>query len=511
MFKKIISNPSKSIVGQLRLIVVVLVVFAGFNLANLMHQTRGASSDGRVVNKTGVVRGKTQRLMKLVFLQGRPEPVVAEAQTDSESSAFETDPFEADQASADSEPSTVVAADNLPRDEIEQKIDKFMIDLDQIIAGLTNGSQELELPKIRDSEYQANMAELSQAWEQLKVDIDSFLEAPTRQQRAALLADSEAYWDLTNKTTDSAEVHATQNARNSTLLALIVNVGILIFILIISETLRKRLRTTVTSLTSSSTQIATTIAQQERIASQQASSVNETTTTMDELEASSRHAAEQAIAAVEDAKQAFAASESGQQAVSQGLEGMFALEQKVEAISEQIVTLSGQADQISNISQLVIDFANQTNMLALNSSVEAVRAGEHGKGFAVVANEIRKLADQSQQSADKINALVSDIQKAINETVMVAEEGTKTVKSGVQIAKRAEEAFGEVKEAVNQVVINNQQVSLNLKQQVNAIQQVVDAMESINQGAKETAGGLGQTKEGTQHLNEAAIGLQKMV
>ncbi|MGF1524115.1 MAG: methyl-accepting chemotaxis protein [Leptolyngbyaceae cyanobacterium] len=500
-------NPSKSIVGQLRLIVAVLFVFAAFNLVNLYRQTTGASGDSRVINYTGIVRGKTQRLIKLVFLQGQPNGVEVEVSADAEENSVPISP----PAETDSEPIGEAVEDTLPRAEIQQNIDAIIPELDQIIAGLANGDSELELAKINDSDFQANMVDLRQAWEQLKTDVESFLEEPSPQRRADLLAASEAYWDLTNKTTFSAEAHAASNVQNSTRLAVVLNVGILIIILIISETLRMRLKTTVAGLTTSSTQIATTIAQQERIASQQASSVNETTTTMDELEASSRHAAEQAIAAVEDAKQAFAASEAGQKAVSQGLEGMFALEQKVEAIAEQIVTLSGQASQISNISQLVIDFANQTNMLALNSSVEAVRAGEHGKGFAVVANEIRKLADQSQQSADKINALVSEIQKAINETVMVAEEGTKTVKSGVQIARRAEEAFGEVKEAVNQVVLNNQQVSLNLKQQVNAIQQVVDAMEAINQGAKETAGGLGQTKEGTEYLNEAAIGLQKMV
>ncbi len=266
-----------------------------------------------------------------------------------------------------------------------------------------------------------------------------------------------------------------------------------------------------TNISTSSQEMATTIAEQERVASQQAASVSETTTTMDELEASSRHASEQAAAAVEAAKRAFAASDQGSLAVNQSLERMQALQKNVEVIAEQVVDLSSQASQIGNISQLVIDFANQTNMLALNSSVEAVRAGEHGKGFAVVANEIRKLADQSQQSADKINALVSNIQKAINETVMVTEEGTKTVKAGVEIAKQTETAFGEIKESVNQVVLNNQQVSLNLKQQVDAIQQVVDAMEVIDRGAKETATGLNQSKVGTEQLNDAALVLQQMV
>jgi Methyl-accepting chemotaxis protein (MCP) signalling domain len=264
-------------------------------------------------------------------------------------------------------------------------------------------------------------------------------------------------------------------------------------------------------ITTSSSQMMTTMDEQERIASQQATAVNETTTTMDELEASCRQSAEQAQASVGAAKHALALVKEGSLAVGQTKEGMFTLEQKVEAIADQIINLSSQANQVSSISQLVSDLANQTNMLALNSSVEAVRAGEHGKGFAVVANEIRKLADQSQQASEKISTLVSGIQKAINSTVMVTDEGTKTAKQGVQIAQATDRTFTGVKDAVDQVVLNNQQVSLNLKQQVDAIQQVVEAMETINRGARETVTGLTQTKAGSQKLNQTALVLKEIV
>jgi len=267
----------------------------------------------------------------------------------------------------------------------------------------------------------------------------------------------------------------------------------------------------VSGISTSSQQIFSTLEQQERVASQQAASVSETTTTMDELEASCRQAAEQAKAAAMSAQQVLQMAEGGTKAVGETLEGMFNLEHKVGAIAEQIVHLSEQANQIGNISQLVSDLANQTNMLALNSSVEAVRAGEHGKGFSVVANEIRKLADQSQKSAEKISGLVFEIQNAINSTVMVTEEGTKTVKTGVQIAKQTDQAFSGVAGAINNVVLNNQQISLNLKQQVDAMQQIVEAMDTINKGSKETATGIHQTKLGTQQLKEAALTLKRMV
>ncbi|MBD2775993.1 methyl-accepting chemotaxis protein [Iningainema tapete] len=267
----------------------------------------------------------------------------------------------------------------------------------------------------------------------------------------------------------------------------------------------------INGISASSQQSFSALEQQERIASQQSTSVNETTTTMDELEASFRQSSEQAKAAVAAAQQVLQLTESGTEAVEKNMEGMFVLEKKVGAIAEQMLHLSEQANQIGSISQFVSDLANQTNMLALNSAVEAVRAGEHGKGFSVVANEIRRLADQSQRSAEKIYILVSEIQSAVSSTVMMTEEGTKTVTAGVEIAQKTEQAFVGVEQAVNKVVLNNQQISLNLKQQLDGIQQVVQAMDNINRGAKETAIGINQTKLNTQQLNEIALELKQVV
>lgn len=279
----------------------------------------------------------------------------------------------------------------------------------------------------------------------------------------------------------------------------------------IIRNITQRLNETANTLAASTTEIAATVEQQERTASQQAASVSETTTTMDELGASSRQSSQQAEAATTAAQQALNLTNGGTAAVGKTLEGITVLRDKVSAIAEQILHLSEQTGQIGNISQLVSDLANQTNMLALNAAVEAVRAGEHGKGFSVVASEIRKLADQSKQSAQKINDLVTDIQHAINSTVMVTDEGTKTVEISVQSTQQTASAFAGVADAVNNVVINNQQISLNIKQQVTAIEQVVQAMNSINQGAKETANGICQTRMGTQQLQQAAEILKDMV
>lgn len=267
----------------------------------------------------------------------------------------------------------------------------------------------------------------------------------------------------------------------------------------------------ITSIATSSTEIAATVEEQERMASQQAASVNQTTTTMDELGASSRATSEQIETAASQAMQALSLAGLGTKAVEETLKAMATLKTKVEDLQGQIMQLSEQTDRIGNISTLVSDLANQTNMLALNAAVEAVRAGEHGKGFGVVASEIRKLADRSKKSATQINLLVADIQKAINSTVMVTDEGTKTVESGVNIASETAAAFAGVADAINNVVLSSQQVSLNAKQQAVAIEQVVEAMNSLNQAAAQTASGITQTKVGTQKLNEAALDLKAII
>ena len=338
---------------------------------------------------------------------------------------------------------------------------------------------------------------------------------------------------------------------------------------LISSSIAQKINQAVSAIASSASEIAATTEQQERTVAHQAISVNQTTTTMDELSASSRQAASQATVAAESARQVLNLAESsaaganevlmlaessaqaarqvlnlvegGNKTVAETLEGMASLKEKVAEIAQQIMRLSEQANQIGSITSVVTDLANQTNMLALNAAVEAVRAGENGKGFAVVAAEIRKLADQSKKSADKINTLIYEIDHAISATVMVTDEGRKSADESIKISARTAEAFTSVAQgindvvlqssagvvkaindivlsnqetaltALNDVVVSSNQISLSAQQQAVAIQQVVEAMNALNQGASQTASAISQTKVGSQKLNEAAQNLKSIV
>lgn len=311
---------------------------------------------------------------------------------------------------------------------------------------------------------------------------------------------------------DEAESFAEVNQLRTTIFIATTIFAILIAFVawLFARTISNPIAATINAISTSSTQMAATTAEHERIANQQSASVNETSTTMEELGVSSKQSAQQVQAASEISQSVLALAEEGGHQVQEMLHGMENLREKVNAIAQQILKLSEQTNQIGTITSAMTDFANETKMLAMNAAVEAVRAGEQGKGFSVLSVEIRKLAEESKRSAERINTLVGDVQKATNATVMATEEGTKTVEKTIELAHTTAESFNAVTESMHNVSTNAQQISLNVKQQAEAVRQVVIAMGELKTGAREGAAGITQTKEGIKALNEAALKLKAM-
>jgi len=247
------------------------------------------------------------------------------------------------------------------------------------------------------------------------------------------------------------------------------------------------------ALATSSQIISTSLERQEQMAIQQATAVNQTTTTMDQLATFSQQSDQQAAAAADGTREILTLVDSRSQFSHSRALVQSSLREKVEQITEQIQNLSEQTYQINSITNLVSDIANQTNLLALNAAVEAARAGAQGKSFGVVATEIRKLADKSRKSAGEINSVVANIQNSTHATVMVTKEGN--------------EILERVVTAIDDITKYNQKISLNAKQQAIAIQQVVDSMNMLNHGAAQTASSISETKLGLQQVNEALVRL----
>ncbi|MGE5489832.1 MAG: methyl-accepting chemotaxis protein [Actinomycetota bacterium] len=265
-----------------------------------------------------------------------------------------------------------------------------------------------------------------------------------------------------------------------------------------------------THLASAATQIAATVAEHERTASQQAAAANETSVTIEELSASSRQSAEQAASVATMAGEATRNTEQGSATTRDTLMAMAELKDKIGRMSDHIVRLSDQVGQIGIIAILVRDLAGEINMLALNAAVEASRAGEYGKGFAVVASEVRKLADQSKKSAEQATGIVTDIQKATSASIMMTEDSSRMVVETTRRAEQVGSLFNLLADMISNVSISAQQVMLNAQQQAAAFNQVVEATGSISAGTRETAAGISQTKNAVEQLNQAAQNLKAM-
>jgi methyl-accepting chemotaxis protein len=394
----------------------------------------------------------------------------------------------------------------------EKENDKLSKKLDGIVNGLIRGDKALDLPAAKDPAFLNKMKQVETSWTNLKSTIQAYRSNPKLQSQ--LLDESEKYFELTNEAVFAAEDFSVKNVQHVRLIQLAIlglNLGVLTLVWFILRKMTSTLDGSTSAVAASSVQIASAVEEQERFLSEQAASVNETTATVEELGASSRQAAEQAEASSAGAQQAIALSEEGSKAVFRTMVGIDELRDKVGAIADKIMQLSEQTAQISSISDLVSDIASQTNMLSLNAAVEAARAGEHGKGFAVVAGEVRKLADQSKHSAEKINGLVSEIQSSINSTIMVTDEGTKTAVEGKKLAEETADSFEGIVKAVNNVFLNSQQIVLSAKQQAVAVQQAVSAMNAINLGSRETAAGVVEVKTATSELANTAQQLKAMV
>lgn len=296
--------------------------------------------------------------------------------------------------------------------------------------------------------------------------------------------------------------------------SLIVMGGFFTIVLITGVTIGRMASTlneTMTTVTGTSLQIASTVELHERIASEQATAMNETTNTMEQLGESSRLSAQQAETGAEETTHAMTMAEDGAKTVQQTLDAMSDLKEKVGNLTQEILALSDRIGQIGEISSFVGDLANQTNLLAMNAAVEAAHAGQHGKGFAVVATEIRKLADQSTKSVSRISDLVTDIQQATNSSVVATEEGSRVVGLAMTLAEQTAEVFNNLGNSVSIAAESVQQISLNNKEQASGINQVVEAIESLNTGAAESVGGLKQTSDGLLTLNDAVSNLQALV
>ncbi|WP_346352922.1 methyl-accepting chemotaxis protein [Azotosporobacter soli] len=197
----------------------------------------------------------------------------------------------------------------------------------------------------------------------------------------------------------------------------------------------------------------------------------------------------------------------GVQAVDKAVGQMDLIRSTVDLSAQCVAKLGQRSEEIGLIVDTISGIAGQTNLLALNAAIEAARAGEMGRGFAVVAEEVRKLAEQSQESTKQIAQLIGDIQTDTNAAVSAMEKGTQEVSTGYQVVQGAGHSFEEISAMIEEMVGQVSEASQVMDTIAKRSQRVVTAMQAIDKVSRASAG---QSQEVSAATQEQSASLEEL-
>jgi len=268
----------------------------------------------------------------------------------------------------------------------------------------------------------------------------------------------------------------------------------------LSRGLRREVGAAVGHIQSSSAQLEAAATQQAEGGRDQASALSEITTTISELLITSRQIADSAQRVSRIAEDTAEAAQNGDATIDQTRASIAAIRTQVDLIVTHMLALGEKSQQIGGVVDLVSELAEQTNILAINATIEASGAGEWGRRFAVVAEEIRKLADRTAGSAKEIRALIDDVRGAVNTTVMATEFGAKSVDAGARQFDAATDSFRRIAELVATTNDATREIELSTKQQSTAVEQVNVAASDTARVSQATEASAAQTRQTAAHL-----------
>lgn len=240
------------------------------------------------------------------------------------------------------------------------------------------------------------------------------------------------------------------------------------------------------SINSNVTQITSNIRGQEQASLDSARAMAEMATVIQTIASSSANVADEAY-------EMERRSQQGNTVVRQVSQQMTLITESVKNTASAIQVLESRSQEIGDILNIISGISSQTNLLALNASIEAARVGEEGRGFAVVAGEVRKLAEQSEQSTSQIAVLIDEIQTEIKQAVRAMEKGTAEVDTGLDVADQTGKLFEDILEAAKKVSNQIQEVS-------SATEEISASTEEMTATADDLSASVSKTAESSERI-----------
>ncbi len=235
-----------------------------------------------------------------------------------------------------------------------------------------------------------------------------------------------------------------------------------------------------------------------------ATAVNEMNATVKEVAAHASHAAEAATEADQESK-------SGKQVVEHAKDEIAHLSQNIENASHVIEQVEKNTESIGAVLDVIKGIAEQTNLLALNAAIEAARAGEQGRGFAVVADEVRTLANRTQQSTEEIEKTIDQLQSEAARAVETMQQSREQAKTSADKAQAAAKSLEQITVAVETISQMNIQIAGAAEEQSSVADEINKNVTSISEISEQTATGAEQTTHSSAELAKLAAELQTLI
>lgn len=210
------------------------------------------------------------------------------------------------------------------------------------------------------------------------------------------------------------------------------------------------------------------------------------------MTAAVHEASQNAATAAQAARDASGEADSGQSVVNSVTGSIHSLADEVERAASAIQKLEADSESIGAILEVIRGIADQTNLLALNAAIEAARAGEQGRGFAVVADEVRTLAQRTQEATEEINDMIARLQEGSSNAVKVMAEGRRQAELSVEQAAKAGESLSAITSAISSISAMNEQIAAAVEQQTTAADSINRSLSRMTEATETNARSAGE-------------------